>query len=86
MILHHVAQRTRMVVIAPPMFDPHLFSGGDGHILYVSPVPERLEEWIGKAERQNVLHRFLAQIMVDAEDLGLIESVRQPGVQGSGGF
>ena len=43
------------------------------HILPIPPVPERFEEWIGKAECQNVLHRFLAQIMVDAEDLRLLE-------------
>src|ERR1700675_377806 len=38
-ILHHVTQRPRMVVIAPTIFDPHLFGGGDGHILYIPPAP-----------------------------------------------
>ena len=85
-ILHHVAQRTRAIVIAAAMFDTHLFGGGDGHIIHITPVPERLEEWIGKTECQNVLHRFLAQIMVDPEDLGFIEIVRKHGIQGARGL
>ena len=66
MILHHVAERSCVVVIVPTMFDPHFFSDGDGHILHIAPVPERLEEWVGKSECQNVLDRLLAQIMVNS--------------------
>ena len=31
-------------------------------------VPQRLEHRVGEAQREQVLHRFLAEIMVDAED------------------
>jgi hypothetical protein len=31
-------------------------------------VPDRLQEGIGEAEIEQVLNRFLAQIMIDAED------------------
>ncbi len=36
-------------------------------------VPQRLEDRVAKTHDQNVLHRFLAEIMVDAKDLSLIE-------------
>ena len=36
-------------------------------------VPQRLEDGIAEAQRQQVLHRLLAQVVVDAEDLLLAE-------------
>jgi hypothetical protein len=85
-ILHHVAQGSRVVVIAAPMPDAHVFGHGDGHVVHVTPVPDRLEEGIGKAEGQNVLHRLLAQVVIDAEDLGFLEIGGEYRVQGAGGF
>ena len=41
---------------------------GDLHALHVVPVPDRLEEGVGEAEDEEVLHRLLAQVVVDAED------------------
>jgi hypothetical protein len=32
------------------------------------PVPDRLEERVGEPEIQDVLHRFLAEIVIDTED------------------
>ena len=55
-ILHHVTQGPGVVVIAAPMFDPDRFDRGDGDTFNITPVPDRLEEGIGKAEGQNVLH------------------------------
>ena len=36
-------------------------------------IPERLEDTIGEAERQEVLHGFLAHIVVNTIDLILTE-------------
>ena len=80
-ILHHVAQGSRVVVIAAAMPDAHLFGHGDGHVVHVTPVPNRLEERIGEAEGQNVLHRLFAQIMVDAENLRFVETLREHAIQ-----
>ena len=44
-------------------------------------VPDRLEQPVGEAEGQDVLRRFLAQEMVDAENLLLGEDLVQLGVQ-----
>ena len=36
-------------------------------------VPERLVEAVGEAQREDVLHRLLAEEMVDPEDLRVVE-------------
>ena len=69
------------IVIAAAMFHAHLFGDGDGHVVDVTPVPDRLEQRIGKTERQDVLHRFFAQVMVDAEDLGFLKAAGERAVQ-----
>ena len=38
-------------------------------------VPQRLEQRVGEAQRQQVLHRLLAEIMVDPEDSVLGENL-----------
>ena len=85
-ILHHVTQGSGVIVIAASMFDPDRFDSGDGDAIHITPVPKRLKEWIGKSEGQNVLHRFLSQIMVNAEDLGFLEIGSEDGIQVAGGF
>ncbi len=44
-------------------------------------VPDRLEEPVGEPQREDVLGRLLAQEMVDAEDLGLVEDLVHLGVE-----
>jgi len=58
----------------------------DGHMVNVAAVPDWLEKRIGKTERQHVLHRFLAQIVVNAENLGFLEIGGQNGIQSQGGI
>ena len=40
----------------------------DLHVLDVVPVPDRLEERVRKPEVEDVLNRFLPEIVIDAED------------------
>ena len=47
----------------------------------LAAVPGRLEEAVGEAQRQDVLHRLLAQEVVDAEDLVLVDDVLEGGVE-----
>ncbi len=44
-------------------------------------VPDRLEEAVGEAEGEDVLGRLLAEEVVDAEDLLLLEDLVQLGVE-----
>ena len=39
------------------------------HMSNVAAIPDRLENGVGKAKHQDVLHRILSQIMIDPEDL-----------------
>ena len=36
-------------------------------------IPQRLEHGVGETEDQEVLHRLLAQVVIDAVDLRLVE-------------
>ncbi len=72
-ILHHVAQRTSLLVERSSAFDAQCFRRGDLHVVDVIAVPDGLKNSVGKAEDQNVLHGLFAEVVVDAEDLALVE-------------
>src|SRR5207237_2576650 len=74
---HHVAQRSGLLVVAAPPFDADGLGDGHLHVIHVPPVPDRFEDAVAEAEHHDVLHRLLAQIMVDAEDLPLTEDESQ---------
>src|SRR5207244_12179589 len=54
-----------------------LHAEGIGHrdldVVDVVPVPDRLEEGVGEAEDREVLDGSLAEVVVDAEDVRLVE-------------
>ena len=66
-VLDHVAQRPRAIVKPDPPLKPDRLGHRDLDMLDMGRVPQRLEQYIGKAQRQQVLDRLLAQIMVDPE-------------------
>ena len=70
-----------MVVETATSFDAHRLCGGDLHRLYVMTIPQRLENAVGEAKRQNVLYRFLAEIMIDPVDLALVEHLEDARVE-----
>src|SRR5262249_16058372 len=51
-----------------PSLDAEGFGHGDLHTLDMVAIPERFQERVGEAEEEQVVHRPLAQVMVDAED------------------
>ena len=73
MILHHIAHHTGLVVVAAALFHRNLLGNGDAHIVDIVAIPQWLENRVRKAEDQQVLHHVLAQIVVDAIDLALVE-------------
>ena len=62
-----------LVVIGAAPADAERLGDGDLHVVDVGAVPHRLEQGVGEAQRHQVLHRLLAEIMVDAEDVLLQE-------------
>ena len=78
---HHVAERAGRLIEGRTHVEAQRLGHIDLHVVDEVPVPDRLEQAVGEAERQDVLRRFLAQEVVDPEDLLLGEEFMQPGVQ-----
>ena len=53
--------------------DPDRLGDGDLDVVDELAVPDRLEDPVREAQREQVLHRLLAEVVVDAEDLALAE-------------
>ena len=69
MVLHHVAQGAGGVVKRAAFFDTQFFGNGDLDVGNVFTAPQRLKQCVAKAQGKKVLHRGLAQVVVDAENL-----------------
>jgi hypothetical protein len=69
--LHHVPEGAGAVVVAGPSLDADRLRGRDLHVVDVVPVPDRLEEDVGEAERKDVLDGLFPQVVIDAVDLAL---------------
>ena len=82
MVLDHVADGAGLLVEGAAALHAEILRHGDLHALDVIAVPDRLQERVGEAEEQQVLHRALAQVMVDAEDRRLVEVAQQDAVEG----
>ena len=84
MVLEHVPQHARLIVKSAAVADAQGFGGGDADVVDVAAVPDRLEQGVGKAQQQDVLHGFLGHVMVDAENPPLCEKAVQNPVQLAG--
>ena len=82
-VLHHVAQRAGLLVVAGARADAFLFGDGDLHVVDVFLVEQRLEDAVGEPQHQDVLDRLLAEVVVDAVDLPLVEDLRDRVVDGA---
>ncbi len=76
MVFDDVARHPRLFVEAPATLDADLLGHGDLHVVDVLAAPDRLEEQVGEPQDEQILHRLLAEIVVDAKDLGLVEGRR----------
>src|SRR4051812_44921801 len=85
MVLDHVAESSGFFVIATALADAKFLADGDLHVIDGFAIPKALENGIGETEHQDVLDRFLAEIMVDAEDLLLARVASELGIQLMGG-
>ena len=81
MVRDHVAQCAGRVVEAAAMADAELFVDGDLDVIDMVAIPDRLEDAVGKAQHQDVLHRLLAEIVIDPVDLVLGEELQELFVQ-----
>ena len=83
--MHHVPQRARVFVErTAAALHAHRFRGRDLHVVDVLAIEERLEGGIAEAEREQVLDRVLAQVVVDAVDLLGLQVFEDAAVQVKG--
>src|SRR5579875_208978 len=69
MVLDHIANRARFLIIAAAPLNADIFGDGDLDVIDVAPVPYRLEDAVRQAKHQDVLYRLFAEIVVDAINL-----------------
>jgi len=79
--LHHVTQGACLLVVARAALDTNALGHGDLHVVHVVPVPDGLEDAVGEAKDEQVLHRLLTQVVVDAIDLVLAEDLQDGAVE-----
>jgi hypothetical protein len=82
-VLHHVAQGARGLVIAPAPFDTERLGRRYLDVVDVVATPDGFEDGVREAQREEVLDDLLAQEMVDAIDVLLYEVAGDVGVEGA---
>ena len=65
MVLDHVTQRARALVIACALLQPDRLGDRDLDVVDPLRVPYGLEERVAEAQREDVLDGFLAEVMID---------------------
>ena len=80
----HVAEGAGFLVEAAPHLDRERLRDVDLDVVDVVAVPDRLEHAVGEAQRQQVLHRLAAEVVVDPVDAALVEDRVQARVRASG--
>jgi hypothetical protein len=80
-VLEDVARYAGVLVVGGPRFDSDRLRDRDLHVIDVAVVPERLEKSVAEPEDEDVLDRLLAEIVIDAEDLPLVEDGVEASVQ-----
>ncbi len=70
-----------MLVKAAAGFHAYGFRSRDLYVIDVVIVPERLEQAVGETADQNVLHRLLAQVVIDPVNLLLAHDLEQTTIE-----
>ena len=73
MVLNHVPNHARAIVVTGSMSNPDRLADRNLHMIQVVPVPQGLENRVRKAECQQILRRFFAQVVIVPKHLPLVE-------------
>ena len=80
-VLDDVPQGPGLLVEGAAPLDADRLGDRDLDVVDGVAVPDPLEDGVAEAEDEDVLHRLLAEVVVDAEDLRLVEDVMQGALQ-----
>ncbi len=80
-VLHDVADGAGLLVHGAASLHAEVLGHGDLHAADEVAVPERLQKGVGEAEVEEVLHRLLAEVVVDAENGLLVEDRQERGIE-----
>jgi hypothetical protein len=83
-ILNHIAQGAGAIIIFPAVPDSQLFGHRNLDVVDEQPVPERFEIGVGEPEGQDILNGFLAEVVINAENLRFFELSGENAVQFAG--
>ena len=72
-VLHDIAQSAGLFVEWAAALDAERFRNCDLDVVDVVAFPDRLKDAVGEAEDEEVLDGFLAEVVIDAEDLALVK-------------
>src|SRR4051812_32124517 len=86
MVLHHIAQGTRTIVIIATLAHAQLLGYRYLYVFNIVTVPYRFQYRVSKTESHNILYRFFTQIMVYAVYLLFIVNTAQQFIQLFSGF
>ena len=86
MVLEDVAAGAGLLVERAAALDAEVLGHGDLHVVDVAPVPDRLEDAVAEAEDEQVADGLLAQVVVDAVDLRLVEDAHDRVVEVAAGL
>ena len=81
-VLHHVAQCAGFFIKRTAFFNAEFFRNGDLNVGNVFTAPKRFKQRIAKAQGKQVLHRRLAQVMVDPKNLVFTKNLADTLVDG----
>ena len=84
MVLHHVPQGAGCFVVPGAFLDADCLRRCDLNAGDVVAVPDRFEDRVGEPQNHDVLDGFLAEVVVDPEDLILLAAGLHDAVEGLG--
>jgi len=73
MVLDHIANGPGLVVEGASPFNTETFGHGDLNAVDMISVPKRFQEGVRKPENDQVVHRPLTEVVVNAKNRGLRE-------------
>lgn len=86
MILKHVAEDSGFLEVARALLHADRFRDGDLYIVDIIRVPYRFEDEVCEPENENILNGLLAEIVIDAVNLPLVQRPAESEVESAGRF